>query len=218
MAANDTFEKNYFDEMYDGEYDKRNPEYKFRSYTSEVKPYITKGGSLLDIGCAYGSFLKQARKFFQVSGTDISDYAIDIAKQRVPDAKKIWQSDVQSIPLDRKYDAITCFDVLEHVPDIDRALEHIHQLLNTNGTLCITVPVYDTIVGKLVGKLDKDPTHVHKNSRYWWVDLLKKHGYEISTWKGIWRYYFKNMFYLHYVSWITRSFTPAIIIIAKKTS
>jgi 2-polyprenyl-3-methyl-5-hydroxy-6-metoxy-1,4-benzoquinol methylase len=214
--ANDTFEKKYFDEMYDGEYDKRNPEYKFRSYTSEIRPYVKNNGDVLDIGCAYGSFLKQAIRYFNVSGTDISAHAIEIAKQRVPDAGKIWVSDVQSIDKSKSYDGITCFDVLEHVPGIEDALKHIHSLLSPGGVLTITVPVYDTFIGSLVGKLDKDPTHVHKNSRYWWVQLLQEHGYEIVTWKGIWRYYFKGLFYLHYVSKLTRSFTPAIIIIARK--
>ncbi len=91
-------------------------------------------------------------------------------------------------------------------------------MLNSNGVLTLTIPVYDTYTGKIVSRLDKDPTHVHKQSRYWWLELLEKEGYEILTWKGIWRYYFKNIFYLHYMSRLTRGFTPAIMIIARKKS
>lgn len=204
--------------MYEGDYDRRNPGYKFASYLSEIRPFIKPHGTLLDIGCAYGSFLKKAVKSFKASGTDISGHAIEIAQQRVSDAVKIWQSDVLQLPVTTQYDSITCFDILEHVPDLEQALKHIRQMLNSNGVLTLTIPVYDTYTGKIVSRLDKDPTHVHKQSRYWWLELLEKEGYEILTWKGIWRYYFKNIFYLHYMSRLTRGFTPAIMIIARKKS
>lgn len=207
------FEKQYFDNIYDESYDKRNPRYKFKSYLRQVKRFQKKDSLLLDIGCAYGSFLKEAKEFYKVEGVDISSHAVNIAKSRLPNTK-IWQSDLQSINGNKKYDVVTCFDVIEHIPNIREALRHLQFLLADKGALVITVPVYDTIVGKMVDKLDKDPTHVHKNSRYWWINLLQEEGYEILTWKGIWRYYFKNIFYLHHINLFTRSFTPAIIIIA----
>lgn len=211
----DKFEKEYFTEMYDGNYDKRNPPYKFRSYLSQIKPFIkNKSTKLLDIGCAYGSFLKEADQLLSVSGTDISEHAIAIAKTRLKHVQ-FSQSSILDIPQNEKFDIITCFDVLEHVPDIDAALIHIKGLLKEDGILVFSVPVYDTLIGKLVEKLDKDPTHVHKKSRYWWGDLLKKHSFDLISWKGIWRYYFKNIFYLHGISSLTKGFTPAIFLIAR---
>ncbi len=38
-------------------------------------------GKLLDVGCAFGFFLKYLRKKFKIYGFDISDYAIDVAKK-----------------------------------------------------------------------------------------------------------------------------------------
>ena len=212
----DVFEQKYFQKIYNNSYDKRNPNYKFKSYLHQIKPFLKKDSLLLDIGCAYGSFLKEAKKSFKISGVDISAHAVSIAKSRLPNVK-IWQSDLQNIKGDVQYDAVTCFDVIEHIPNIHEALQHIKSLLKGDGILIITVPVYDTIVGKIVEKLDKDPTHVHKNSRYWWLSILKEEGYKVISWKGIWRYYFKNIFYMHFISLLTKSFTPAIILIAKKT-
>jgi len=211
------FEQSYFTEMYDGSYDKRNPEYKFKSYLNHIlKRIIYKSNlKLLDIGCAYGSFLKAAKENFSITGTDISEHAIEVAKSRLPNAE-IYTSAVADIPLNNKFNVVTCFDILEHVPELDQALAHIQNLLEENGVLVLSVPVYDTFIGKLVFKLDKDPTHVHKNSRYWWLEKLEKAGYKIVSWNGIWRYYFKNIFYLHYISNLTRGFTPAIIIVVKK--
>lgn len=208
------FEEKYFTEIYDSSYDLRNPPYKFRSYFRQVRKYLKPGSTALDVGCAYGSFIKVAKEHCQISGCDISEHAIAVASKRLP-GTHLFVSDILNIPSTARYDLITCFDIVEHVPEVSEALQHLRGLLHDDGVICITVPVYDTIVGKLVEKLDKDPTHVHKNSRYWWLKLLRDNNFEIVTWKGIWRY-FLNPYYIHCVSSLTRSFTPAILIIARK--
>ncbi len=212
-----TFEEKYFTENYDGNYDKRNPNYKFISYVKFINKNTSNKKNLLDIGCAYGSFLKEAQKYYEVTGSDISVYAVNIAKSRVPKAINIFASDAIQIPSNQKYDIITSFDVLEHVGAIDKLLQHIDTLLNDDGVLTIAIPVYDTFIGKLVKKLDKDPTHIHKNARYWWLKKLQENGYEVIVWKGIWRYYLPKIGYLHMISNLTRSISPAIIIMARKT-
>src|SRR5437879_2784429 len=114
------FESDYFQQVYQGDYDRRNPRYKHRSYLREVIR-VAKNGLLLDIGCAYGAFLREAVEHFEVQGCDISAHATKIAASRVSSAK-IFQSDIFSIQGRCSYDVITCFDVLEHVPDVDSAL------------------------------------------------------------------------------------------------
>jgi SAM-dependent methyltransferase len=149
------FEADYFKEVYQGAYDRRNPRYKHRSYLREVRRGIQGG---------------------------------------------------------RKYDVITCFDVLEHVPAVDSALAHLLELLKPGGAMVITVPVYDTIVGKIVGRLDQDPTHVHKQSRYDWINRVAAAGFQHLSWKGILRYYPGGPFYLHYCGRAIRRFAPAIMV------
>jgi 2-polyprenyl-3-methyl-5-hydroxy-6-metoxy-1,4-benzoquinol methylase len=208
------FEEKYFSDIYDSSYDLRNPPYKFRSYFRQVKKYITPSSRVLDVGCAYGSFVKVAKDYCQVSGCDISEHAVAVARKRQPEVD-FFVSDILRIPAGPRYDLITCFDIVEHVPQLDEALQHLRSLLKDDGVLCITVPVYDTLVGKLVEKLDKDPTHVHKHARYWWLDKLRANKFKIMSWKGIWRY-FLNPYYIHWINPATRSFAPAIIILAKK--
>lgn len=208
------FEKQYFDRIYNEEYDRRNPPYKFRSYFRECSVYAPDGGSLLDIGCAYGSFLKVAHGHFELHGSDISNHAISIARERLPSAHLVV-SDVLNLPEERQFNLITCFDILEHVENITSALQKISRLMAKDSFLVMSVPVYDTVIGHLVGKLDKDPTHVHKNSRHWWIETLHTSGFDVLEWKGIWRYYLKP-FYLHYCSKSTRSVSPAILLIAKR--
>jgi len=206
-----TFEKDYFDTVYDGAYDQRNPRYKHRSYLREVKNVAPTGGLLLDVGCAYGAFLREAVNEFEVHGCDISAHAIEIASARVASAR-LFKSDIFGIQQTAAYDVITCFDVLEHEPAVDRALCHLRGLLRPGGALVVTVPVYDTFVGKLVKRLDRDPTHVQKLSRYEWLDRVASAGFHRISWKGILRYYLGGPCYIHWCSRIIRRVSPAILI------
>lgn len=204
------FSDDYFRDVYESAYDERNPRYKHRSYLREVRSLLQRG-RLLDVGCAYGAFLKEAVSHFEVDGCDISTHAVTIAAQRVP-AATVFQSHLFDIQSRAKYDVITCFDVLEHIPDVDRALAHLRSLIRPGGALVATVPVYDTFVGRLVEAFDRDPTHVHKISRYQWLDRLGAAGLQQISWKGILRVYLGGPFYLHYCARIVRQFSPAILL------
>jgi SAM-dependent methyltransferase len=205
------FEQHYFEQVYNAAYDQRNPRYKHRSYLREVRRVTPEGGALLDVGCAYGSFLGEAAGHFACTGCDVSGHAVEVASRRLPGVP-VFQSDVLGVPPSGDYDVVTCFDVLEHVSALDAALAHLRTVLKPRGALVITVPVYDTPVGRLVGRLDRDPTHVHKLSRHAWLDRVRAAGFEDVRWRGILRYYFGGAWYLHWCSPGIRRFSPAILL------
>ena len=205
------FERRYFEDVYQAAYDQRNPRYKHRSYLREVRRVAPTGGTLLDVGCAYGSFLREAAGSYSCTGCDVSQHAVDVASERLP-AVRVFQSDVLGLAPGCDHDAVTSFDVLEHVPDLDAALARLRAMLKPGGVLAIAVPVYDTPVGRLAGRLDKDPTHVHKLSRYEWLDRLDAAGFESIRWRGILRYYFGGPWYLHWCSRSIRRFSSAILV------
>jgi SAM-dependent methyltransferase len=41
-----------------------------------------RGGRLLEIGCAYGFFLEEARRFYDVAGIEIADAAVAFCRNR----------------------------------------------------------------------------------------------------------------------------------------
>jgi hypothetical protein len=45
------------------------------------------GGKLFEIGCATGGFLKQAKKYFAVQGTDVSEFAVQEAHEKGLDVR-----------------------------------------------------------------------------------------------------------------------------------
>jgi 2-polyprenyl-3-methyl-5-hydroxy-6-metoxy-1,4-benzoquinol methylase len=207
------FEQHYFQDVYRAAYDQRNPRYKHRSYLREVRRVAPQGGTLLDVGCAYGAFLAEAAGHYSCTGCDISGHAVEMASRRLPGVP-VFQSDVMGVIPAGDYDVVTCFDVLEHVPDLDAALTHLGRVLRSRGALVISVPVYDTPVGRLVGLLDRDPTHLHKLARHAWLERLQAAGFEHIRWSGILRYYFGGPLYLHWCSPGIRRFSPAILVTA----
>lgn len=214
MKEQSEFTKSYFDAAYGPYYELRNPRYKWQAFLREIMKYITAGTSL-DIGCAYGLFLREASQFFECTGTDISEHAVAYARSMLPGKIEVFVGTAGSLPTDKQYDLVTCFDILEHTKDLGEALDNIHGLLKENGVLAITVPVYDGPLGWLVNILDKDDTHTYRRPRGFWLDQVSKR-FDILDYVGIWRYFFFHRYYLNVMSRATRRITPAMMILARK--
>jgi SAM-dependent methyltransferase len=81
--------------------------------------------SALDAGCAMGFLVEELRKRgVDAYGIDVSEYAISQVHESVAE-----QCSVASLsePLGRRYDLITCIEVLEHIPpaESDRAIANL---------------------------------------------------------------------------------------------
>ncbi len=99
-----------------------------------------KAGSLLDIGAGIGQFLHHARSLFSpVKGTEVSRSAIDLAKEKF--AIDLIPGTAETIDFGgERFDNITLFHVLEHVPDPRALLKVCRDLLVPGGMLFIAVP------------------------------------------------------------------------------
>lgn len=209
------FSSQYFDTAYGGDYERRNPRYKWRSFLRKILQFRS-SGNLLEIGCGFGLFLKEAREHFICTGSDISDYAVSQARKRLPDDVLLYSGVLDQIDIHLRFDVIACFDVLEHISDLNTALDNIEHLLHPGGLLVFTVPVYDGPVGSLVQKMDQDETHIHKEGRYFWLKLLDSTTFNTIYWAGVWRYFLFKRIYVNYVSQISRRWAPAVLVISKK--
>lgn len=98
-----------------------------------------RAGSLLDIGTGIGQFLDHAKPFFNpVYGTEVSSSAIEIARARY--GLELYQGQLDDLVFDRKFDNITMFHVLEHVPHPADLVGRCVELLEPGGKLYIAVP------------------------------------------------------------------------------
>lgn len=96
--------------------------------------------SILDAGCGAGHMLASLREHFpsaRLAGVDDSGATVVENRRRLPWAR-FEQLDLARAPLDEKFDAVVCSEVLEHIPDDVAALQHLVAM--TGRLLLLTVP------------------------------------------------------------------------------
>ncbi len=209
------FGSDYFHKYYKGPAEARGAPHKYRMYLELLREHLA-SGTVLEIGCGYGSFLKLASQYYEVIGVDISAYALgEIRNLHSGNPCQLICASGDALPFSKKFDAIVAFDCLEHLYGLGACLREMGRLQDDGGLLMIVVPVYDTIVGKVVGMLDNDITHLHKLSRYSWLGMLRDANYEIEMIKGVWRYLIFKRWYVTFTISLWKV-APAILVIARK--
>jgi len=109
-------------------------------------------GSILDIGCGTGLFLKTASNYgFDVTGIDVSNVAIKNAREQFGiNADRKLISDLN--PSDMQFDVITLWHVLEHLVNPLDDLKKIRTMLKPDGVLFIEVPNLNSAKFRLSGR------------------------------------------------------------------
>jgi ubiquinone/menaquinone biosynthesis C-methylase UbiE len=99
-------------------------------------------GNILDVGCGtgYGTKMLLDASHNSVYGIDVSRNAICYAETNYPGPKYICSS-AETLPFeDECFDAITAFEVIEHVPDPYKTLSELQRVLKKGGDLFISTP------------------------------------------------------------------------------
>ncbi len=101
-------------------------------------------GKVLDVACGVGDFseaIKYYRPDLEFFGIDISKKAVGIAQKRVLKAK-FSVADAQKMPFkDNFFDAVLCFDLIEHVEFPQKVVSEIHRVLKPKGIFHSHVPI-----------------------------------------------------------------------------
>jgi 2-polyprenyl-3-methyl-5-hydroxy-6-metoxy-1,4-benzoquinol methylase len=105
----------------------------------------------LDVGCSTGFVVEAARdRGWEAVGIDLNPSAIEYGKSRGLDLRTVALEAVDFAP--GRFDAVSLFDVLEHLFDPLRTLRACTRLLAPGGILFIYVPNYDSASRLLMGK------------------------------------------------------------------
>lgn len=98
--------------------------------------------TIVDYGCGIGQdSIMQNIAGLQATAADLPGKTFDFAKFRFKErGLNIKTIDIipGEMPLKEKYDAITCFEVLQHLINPERTIEHFHEHLNDSGLLLVT--------------------------------------------------------------------------------
>lgn len=139
MKATKSFElsSKYYDLIYqDKDYEKE------VAFTEDIFKTFNKPRKILEIGCGTGNYTQiLQRKGYELTGLDISDNMIRVAKKKCSCNFKV--GDIADVKLNEKFDAcIAMFAVISYITENSRlikALNNIRKHLKPNGLLIFDV-------------------------------------------------------------------------------
>lgn len=143
-----------------------------------------KGKKIIDIGSGRGWMLYFLKKYFgykNAIGTQISENAYRFSKEKL--GLEVHNKDLLDLEFDIKFDVITLWHILEHVPEPEDYIERVAGLIDNDGLLLIEIPNFNSW-SRILAKnrwLAMDPKH---HMTFFTPDslraLLKKYNFKIE--------------------------------------
>ncbi|HZR83306.1 MAG TPA: methyltransferase domain-containing protein [Candidatus Binatia bacterium] len=134
------------------------------------------GARWLDVGCAYGFLVEEARAAgFRALGIDASRFALrEAATWSRASSDRLACAHAERLPLaDASLDVVSAFDLLEHVPEPRAVIAEAARVLRAGGLFLAATP--DPLV------FDRaEPTHVAERVPSWWVRALEEAGFAVA--------------------------------------
>ena len=121
---------------------------KFNSELDEFTNLVPKGGKVLDVGCGAGIPTAKylVNKGLKLTGIDISETMLKMARKNVPDAEFIQKDMTQLDFDDNTFDGIISVYALFHVPKQEhkQIFQNFFRILKSGGILLINTGISES--------------------------------------------------------------------------
>ena len=159
--------------------------YSIKKKVRLINSFTKTNKNLLDVGAGTGDFLAGAKKQgWQVCGVEPNTTAIANASKK---GIRLY-SDFSEIK-NKKFEVITLWHVLEHLPDLDAQIKNLKSLLTPNGTLIIAVPNFKSFDARWYKQnwaAYDVPRHLWHFSKTSISALFKKQNMKVVKTKPLW--------------------------------
>jgi len=152
---------------------------------------------VLIIGCGSQDEMSIINKKCKGVAIDISKSAIKKSREKYPKFEYLV-ADATDLPFPKNsFDCVVCSEVIEHIPEDEKALSEVRKVLKNDGVFIITTPNWLSWYGlfrKIAEKLFKKPfTSGGQPIDNWSTPFslrrkIKKYGFEITLFRGLWYY------------------------------
>lgn len=117
-----------------------------------VQKHLPGTGSVLDVGCATGTFLAALREQgWRTQGIELSSFAAEYARKRY--GLDVFTGELLDTHFtDNQFDLIIFWDVLEHVHQPRENLLEAARIAKPGGTLILALPNPDSLEARLFGQ------------------------------------------------------------------
>ena len=152
------------------------PHFRRRIQTLEAR--LSQRGRLLDFGCAAGYFLEEAQQHgWNISGVELSQ---DMARSAEHLLHVPIHASLETMP-DGNFDAITLWEVIEHLPDPIGTLRQLRDRLRPDGVLMLSTPNtghWQAQRAKEQWNSYRPPSHLQYFTRETLANTLRRAGFE----------------------------------------
>jgi SAM-dependent methyltransferase len=135
---------------------------------------LVPGMQVLDVGsgCGYGAYHLAAAGAHSVLGIDISNEAVEYARRNYAHPGLYFDvMDAAQLDIGRRFDIITCFELIEHVADDEAVLDGVSRVLDEAGVFVVSTPNKATYAAG--GEDGKNPFHVREYRRDEFESMLR---------------------------------------------
>jgi 2-polyprenyl-3-methyl-5-hydroxy-6-metoxy-1,4-benzoquinol methylase len=206
------YTQNYFDHTkYEGDWASQRE--KLRRLSLLRQAGVPHQGGVLDAGCATGDFIVSALKHYQMWGLDVSQFAIESARERLPEmAERLLAGLLEDQDLPTEYfDAVVLWDVIEHLCDPVAVVSQLTNIIKPGGSLLISTPNIGSWMARISGKrwpFMTPPEHVSFFNRRSLQKLFESCGLRLTLWfsRGKWT---TLAFLLYKISRMSPGLVPA---------
>lgn len=126
--------------FYDGVLGKFNEPHGY--IRKKINKFHTGAKTLLELGCGTGNNILILKKYYEVSGMDISEQMLKIAVKKNP-TTKFYLQDMKTFSIDKKFDVILClYDTINHLTlfsDWKKLFNNVCLHLNKNGVFIFDI-------------------------------------------------------------------------------
>jgi SAM-dependent methyltransferase len=144
-----------------------------------ARPHLR--GRVLDAGAGTGTFTETISRIAdEVVALEPDARFVELLRERFENEPRVRvvHGETESLGATAgEFDAIVCFNVLEHVPDDARALHAFCERLRTGGALLLLVPAHPS----LISPFDDAVGHVRRYSRGQLAQLLRDAGFAVEA-------------------------------------
>lgn len=165
--------RNYYDDGYfTGKYENSYTDYigskeilsrEFAKTVEFIRSVGPANGNLLEVGCAYGLFLQEAKPYYDVHG-------VELVQEAATYCHSLGLTNVKHGVLTKDYldkigtlDVAIMLDVIEHIDNVAEVVEIIATHLRPGGSFILTTGDWSSLVARLTGpkwRLMAPPLHL----------------------------------------------------------
>jgi len=150
--------------------------------SEEMLKYFSKETKLLDIGCSVGFFLASLKRYgWDATGIDISEWACEFARKKF--GLNVFAGTIEEIQFNERFNVITMYHILEHLPRPLQSLKRVSELLADDGVLIIKGPnlgSFDRIWHGINWRGYSDRTHLYYFTLETYRMILEKAGFTVQ--------------------------------------